>query len=113
MGKDLNELQKVSKIRLLEDRILIRRTPNPYHGSIEIPDKARQQTREAIIIKIGPGLKLDNGQRGEMPVSPGDRVVCGKYSGFPSDSVMKGSTIIRETEIMAIIDDNETKIGLN
>ena len=93
-------------IRPLQDRILIKRQEEEEQvtGGIIIPDTAKEKPQEAEVIAIGPGKVGDDGERLPMDVKVGDKVLVGKYSG--SDIKIDGEdyVILREDEVLAIIE---------
>ena len=93
-------------IRPLQDRILIKRLEEEEQvtGGIIIPDTAKEKPQEAEVIAIGPGKVGDDGERLVMDVKVGDKVLVGKYSG--SDIKIDGEdyVILREDEVLAIIE---------
>jgi chaperonin GroES len=92
-------------MRPLGDRVLVRRIEEgeQMEGGIIIPDTAKEKPQQAEVIAVGPGKLLDSGERAEMDVKPGDRVLFGKYSG--ADIKMEGEEylILREDEILGVI----------
>ena len=93
-------------IRPLQDRILIKRLEEEEQvaGGIIIPDTAKEKPQEAEVIAIGAGKVGDDGERLPMDVSVGDKVLVGKYSG--SDIKIDGEdyVILREDEVLAIVE---------
>ena len=93
-------------IRPLQDRVIVRRLEESEQkvGSIIIPDSAKEKPQQAEVVSVGSGKLLDNGQRGTMDVKPGDRILFGKYSG--SDIKVEGTEylILREDEILGILE---------
>ena len=65
------------------------------------PDTAKEKPQRGIVVAVGPGKLLDNGQRGELSVAVGDEVIYGKYGG--SDIEINGDDvkILRESDILA------------
>ena len=101
------------KFRPLHDRVLIRRIEEAEtaRGGIIIPDTAKEKPQEGEAIAVGNGKVLDNGRRVALEVKAGDRVLFGKYSG--SEIKLNGDDylILREDEILAVLDKSETKKG--
>jgi|SRR5579884_3770684 chaperonin GroES len=97
------------KFRPLHDRVLVRRIEEAetVRGGIIIPDTAKEKPQEGEAIACGNGKLLDNGQRVELEVKPGDRVLFGKYSGNEIKLEGEEYLILREDEILAILDKNE------
>ena len=93
-------------VKPLEDRILVKPiAPETKTASgIYLPETAKERPVKGKVLAVGPGKRLDNGKRAEMSVKKGDTVVYGKYAG--SDIEIKGEDhlILRETELLGIID---------
>ncbi len=101
------------KIRPLQDRVLARRTEEEETtaGGIIIPDTAKEKPQEGIIVSIGKGKPRDDGGITPLDVRPGDRVLFGKYAG--SEVTLDGEeyVILREEDILAIVDEKKKKKG--
>jgi chaperonin GroES len=95
----------------LNDRVLVRRTDTQEEikGGIIIPDTAKEKPQEAIVVAVGPGKLDDNGKRLPMNVKTGDRVLIGKYPGTDIKLEDVEHTILREDEILAIVQPKKTK----
>ncbi len=93
------------KIKPLHDRVLVKRveTEEEVHGSIVIPDTAKEKPQEGEVVAVGDGKILDSGQKVAMSVKPGDRVLFGKYSGSEVKLDDEEYLIMREDEILGII----------
>ena len=91
----------------LNDRILVKRTDSVEMsaGGIIIPDTAKEKPLEALIIAVGAGKMLKNGTRRTPDVSVGDRVLFGKYGGDEIRLDGEDHLILREDEILAILDN--------
>lgn len=93
-------------IRPLHDRVVVQRIEKEeqVRGGIIIPDTAKEKPQEAKIVAVGPGKLRENGERSPIDVKDGDLVLIGKYSG--SDIKIDGDdfVILREDEILAVID---------
>jgi len=94
------------KIRPLYDRIVVRRKEarETMRGGIIIPDTAKEKPQEAEVIAVGEGKFDDNGKRMKLDVKKGDTVLIGKYSGTDIKIDDEEYTIIREDEVLAIVD---------
>ena len=94
------------KFRPLQDRILIKRIENESKtsGGIIIPDAAKEKPQEGKVVAVGNGKKLDDGSTIPMDVKKGDTILFGKYSG--SEIKLDGieHLILREDEILGIIE---------
>lgn len=93
-------------IRPLHDRIVAKRTEHEeeVRGGIIIPDSAKDKPQEAEIIAVGPGKRDDSGERAVLDVKVGDRVLIGKYSGNEIKLDGQDLVILREDDVLAIIE---------
>jgi len=98
--------KKKTQIKPLDDRVLIEqcKAEERTSGGIVLPDTAQEKPQRGVIRAVGPGKLLDSGERGEMSIKLGDEVFYGRYAG--SDVEVDGETmqIMRENDILAIID---------
>jgi chaperonin GroES len=94
------------KIRPLHDRVVIRRTEEERKtpGGIVIPDNAQEKPIQGEVIAVGHGKPLDNGQVRPMDVKVGDKVLFGKYSGSEVKIDGQELLVMREEDIMAVLD---------
>ncbi len=92
-------------VRPLHDRVLIKRIEEEeqVRGGIIIPDTAKEKPQEAEVVAVGPGKVDDDGDRLPMDVSVGDRVLVGKYSGSEIKIDGDDYVILREDEILAVV----------
>ena len=94
------------EIRPLHDRVIVKRIEETESkmGRIIIPDSAKEKPQQGEVISVGSGKLLDNGQRAAIDVKTGDRILYGKYSG--SDVKVDGSEylIVREDEILGVLE---------
>ena len=99
------------KIRPLQDRVLARRTEEEEKtaGGIIIPDTAKEKPQEGVVIAAGKGRPRDDGGITALDVKPGDHVLFGKYAG--NDVTLDGDeyVILREDDILAILEDKKGK----
>jgi len=95
------------KIRPLHDRVAVRRMEEERTsaGGIVIPDSATEKPMRGIVVAIGGGKILDNGDARALAVKVGDKVLFGKYSGTEVKVGAEELVVMREDDIMAIIDD--------
>ncbi len=94
------------KIKPLDDRLVVR-PDDPEEitsGGIILPDNAQQKPQRGKVTATGPGKLLDSGERGEMSAKKGDIVFYGKYSGTEVELNGETLVIIRENDILAIVD---------
>lgn len=98
--------KKKIKFRPMDDRILIEpcEAQEITTGGIVLPDSAREKPQRGTVVCTGPGKLLDSGNRGEMSVKVGDEVFYGKYAGTEIDMGTDQYVIIRENDILAIVD---------
>ena len=94
------------KLRPLYDRIVVRRkeAKEQVRGGIIIPDTAKEKPQEAEVIAVGEGKFSDDGKRMKLDVKKGDTVLIGKYSGTDIKIEDVEYTIIREDEVLAIVE---------
>ena len=94
------------KIRPLYDRIVVKRIEEQetVRGGIIIPDSAKEKPQEGEVIAVGNGKRLEDGKLVPLDVKVGDRILFGKYSG--SDIKLDGEEymIMREDEILGVLD---------
>jgi chaperonin GroES len=86
--------------------VVIRRTEEERKspGGIVIPDNAQEKPIQGEVIAVGHGKPLDNGQIRPMDVKVGDRVLFGKYSGSEVKIDGQEVLVMREEDIMAVLD---------
>lgn len=94
------------KIRPLHDRILVRRVEEVKKsaGGILIPDSAAEKPSTGEVIAVGNGKLLDNGEIRPLDVKKGDIVLFGKYSGSETEVSGEKYLVLREDEIMGVIE---------
>ena len=94
------------KVKPLQDRILIKRVEEETKtkGGIIIPDSAKEKPQEGQVIAVGPGKVTDNGTRVTPEVKKGDRILFGKYSGTEIKIEGEEHLILREDDILAVIE---------
>jgi len=93
-------------IKPLSDRVLVRRLEDDEEqkvGGIIIPDTAKEKPQEAKVVAVGPG-RLDDGKHVAPEVKKGDKVLIGKYSGTEVKIDGDEYLIMREDDILAIVD---------
>ncbi|NOY62197.1 MAG: co-chaperone GroES [Gammaproteobacteria bacterium] len=94
------------KIRPLHDRIILRRLEEELKsaGGIVIPDSAAEKPVRGEVIAVGNGKILDNGEARPLDVKVGDTVLFGKYSGTEVKVDGEELLVMREEDIMAVIE---------
>ena len=92
-------------LRPLRDRVLVKRreTQDDRHGSIIIPDTAREKPQEGTVVAVGAGKVLDGGTTLPVAMKAGDRILFGKYSG--SEVTLDGEEylIMKEEDVLGIV----------
>ncbi len=93
------------KVKPLYDRILVKRTDEgeQVRGGIIIPDTAKEKPMEAEVMAVGDGKKNDDGTITPLQVKVGDRILVGKYSGTDIKFDDQEYLILREDEVLAIV----------
>jgi chaperonin GroES len=93
-------------IRPLGDRVVIERLEEERTtaGGIIIPDAAAEKPVQGIVIACGHGKALENGERRALEVKVGDKVLFGKYSGTEVKLAGKELVVMREDDIMGVIE---------
>jgi chaperonin GroES len=93
--------------RPLHDRILVRRIEagEKTAGGIIIPDTAKEKPQEGEVVAIGPGARDDSGKLTPLDVKEGDRILFGKWSGTEIKLNGEDLLIMKESDVMGVIDD--------
>ncbi len=94
------------KIRPLGDRILVKRIKEEEKtkGGIIIPDTAKEKPQEGKVIAAGTGKVGDDGKKIPLDVKAGDKILFGKYSGSEVKIEDKEYLILREEDVLAILE---------
>jgi chaperonin GroES len=98
-------------VRPLHDRIIVRRLEEGEQqiGGIIIPDTAKEKPQQGTVIAAGNGKVKDDGTRIPLDVKAGDRVLFGKYSGQEIKLDGEEYLIVKEDEMLAVIEDETDK----
>jgi len=98
-------------VRPLHDRILIKRIEEKetVRGGIIIPDTAKEKPQEAEVVAVGNGKKTEDGKVIPLDVKKGDRILIGKYSGTEIKMEDEEYLILREDEVLGIIETAKKK----
>src|SRR5580698_11188223 len=100
-------------IRPLYDRVVVKRLEEKEIkvGGLFIPDSAKEKPQEGEVVAVGKGKRLEDGKVIALDVAVGDRILFGKYSG--SDIKLDGDEllIMREDEVLGILEKNTAEIG--
>ncbi len=93
-------------IRPLHDRVIVKRldSEEKTKGGIIIPDSAKEKPLEGKVFAVGTGKKDDNGKPAGMDVKKGDKVLFGKYSGTEIKIDGDEMIILREDDILAVVE---------
>jgi chaperonin GroES len=94
------------RVRPLHDRILIKRIEDKetVKGGIIIPDTAKEKPQEGEVIAVGNGKKTEEGKVVALDVKAGDRILFGKYSGTEIKIDGEELLIVREDEVLGVIE---------
>jgi chaperonin GroES len=94
------------RFRPLHDRVLVRRVTaeEKTAGGIIIPDTAKEKPQEGEIVAAGPGARNDNGELVELDVKAGDRILFGKWSGTEVKIDGEDLLIMKESDILGLVD---------
>jgi chaperonin GroES len=100
------ETKTAKNIRPLDDRILVKpfEAEEKTSGGIVIPDTAKEKPARGKVVATGPGKVLDSGERAPLTVKVGMTVLYGKYSGTEIKIEGEEHQIMRENEILAILE---------
>ena len=95
--------------RPLHDRILVRRidADEKTAGGIIIPDTAKEKPQEGEVLAVGPGARDDRGALQPLDVKKGDRILFGKWSGTEIKLDGEELLIMKESDVMGVIDGRE------
>ena len=95
------------KVSPLDDRVLVKpdEAEEKTSGGIYLPDAAREKPIHGIVVGVGPGRLLDDGKRAPMSVKVGDNVIYGKYAGSEVKIDAEEHSILRETDILGILEE--------
>ena len=104
--QQLKQEGSTMKIRPLGDRILLKRIEEEQEskGGIVIPDTAKEKPQEGKVIAVGKGRLLEDGKLVRLEVKKGDRVLFGKYSGTEVKIEGEEHLIVREDDILGILE---------
>ena len=99
------------RVKPLHDRVLVKRFEESevIKGGIIIPDTAKEKPTEGEVVALGSGKMQDDGKRSPMDVKVGDRILFGKYSGTEIKIDDQDYTIMREEEILAVLESGKNK----
>ena len=94
------------KIRPLYDRILVKRIEeqNKTAGGLFIPDSAKEKPQEALVVAVGNGKLIEDGSLRKLEVKAGDKILFSKYSGNEIKIDGTEHLILREDDILAVLE---------
>ena len=100
------------KIRPLYDRIMVKRVEQSeeLQGGLFIPDSAKEKPQQGEVVAVGKGKRLENGKVVPLDVQAGDRILFGKYSGSEIKLDGEEFLIMREDDVLGVIEDGSTKV---
>ncbi|SMF40625.1 chaperonin GroES [Tistlia consotensis] len=98
------------KFRPLHDRVVVRRIEEDAKtsGGIIIPDSAKEKPQQGEIVAVGPGARNEKGELVALDVKAGDRVVFGKWSGTEVKIDGEDLLIMKESDIMGILEGSKS-----
>ncbi|MFN0131579.1 MAG: co-chaperone GroES [Phycisphaerales bacterium] len=93
-------------VKPLEDRVLVKpvESESKTASGIYLPEAAKEKPVRGKVISVGPGKRLDNGKRAQLSVKIGDTVVYGKYAGTEVEIKGDKHLILKETELLGVIE---------
>ncbi len=93
-------------LRPLHDRVLVRRVDSEEKtaGGIIIPDTAQEKPMEGEVLGVGPGARNEQGERVALEVQVGDRILFGKWSGTEVKIDGEDLLIMKESDVMGVIE---------
>jgi chaperonin GroES len=99
-------------IRPLYDRIVVKRIEKSEQrqGGLFIPDSAKEKPQEGEVVAVGNGKRLEDGKLVPLDVQAGDRILFGKYSGSEIKVDAEEFLIMREDDVLGVIEDDSTKV---
>lgn len=78
-------------------------------GGIVLPDSAKEKPQEAEVVAVGPGMQLNSGKKTAMDVKTGDKIIYGKYAGTEIKVGAEEYIILRQEDVLAIIEEKKKK----
>jgi len=93
-------------VKPLDDRVLVKQcaAEQMTAGGIVLPDSAQEKPQPGKVVAAGPGKLLDSGKRGQLSVKKGDEIFYGKYAGTEIKIDGEEYVILRESDILAIVE---------
>jgi len=92
-------------VKPMEDRVILKsmEAQEKTAGGIFIPDNAKEKPQKGEVVAVGPGKINDKGQRNEMTLKIGDKVLYGKYAGTEVTVDGEEYLIVRESDVLAVV----------
>jgi chaperonin GroES len=105
------EMEELMKIKPLHDRVVVRRIEEEERtpGGVIIPDTAKEKPMQGEVLAVGPGARDDSGKRIEPDVKAGDTILFGKWSGTEVKIDGDELLIMKESDIMGIVESAAKK----
>jgi len=93
-------------VKPLDDRVLVKQSDaeETTAGGIVLPDTAKEKPQRGKVIAVGPGKLLESGERGSMSVKKGNQIFYGKYAGTEIKIDGEDFVILKESDVLAIIE---------
>lgn len=97
--------------RPLHDRVVVKRVKEEEktRGGIIIPETAQEKPQEGEVVAVGPGTRDEDGERIELDVKVGDRILFGKWSGTEVKVDGEDLLIMKESDILGVIEEKKSK----
>jgi chaperonin GroES len=101
----------VASFRPLHDRVLVKRVKEEEKtkGGIIIPETAQEKPQEGEVVAVGPGTRDEDGERIALDVKTGDRILFGKWSGTEVKVDGEELLIMKESDILGVIETKKSK----
>ena len=101
----------MASFRPLHDRVLVKRVKEEEktRGGIIIPETAQEKPQEGEVVAVGPGTRDEDGERVELDVKVGDRILFGKWSGTEVKIDGEDLLIMKESDILGVIEEKKSK----
>ena len=92
-------------VKPTEDRVLVKpiQKDSVTESGLYLPESAKEKPIQGEVIAVGPGKRLDNGNRAELTVAVGNKVVYGKYAGTEVEIEGEDHLILRENELLGVV----------
>jgi chaperonin GroES len=110
-GLNQKKLRQIMSFRPLHDRVLVKRVKEEEKtkGGIIIPDTAKEKPQEGKVVAVGSGVRSDDGKVAPLDVKAGDRILFGKWSGTEVTIDGEELIIMKESDILGIVEKTPAK----